>query len=125
MNISKTLIFENRSQYLKAIIIKIILALLIAKLFTYQTTFLGTVFLNYLAFSVFYFSLRIAKNYLIAAVLLLGICIGIMLINEHLHNNYSVEASNLFFSFFALFPFIYDLFIILWVTIKKIKPSHS
>lgn len=44
MNISKTLIFENRAQYLKAIIIKIFLSLLVAKLFTYQDTFLGTVF---------------------------------------------------------------------------------
>lgn len=75
MNISKNLIFENESQYLKAIIIKIILALLIAILFTYQTTFLGTVFLNYFAFSIFYFSLRIEKNHLIIAILLLGICI--------------------------------------------------
>lgn len=44
MYISKTLIFENRAQYLKAIIIKIFLSLLVAKLFTYQDTFLGTVF---------------------------------------------------------------------------------
>lgn len=125
MNISKTLIFENRSQYVKAIIIKTMLALLIAKLFTYQDTFLGTVFLNYFAFSIFYFSLRIAKNYLIAVFLLLGICVVIMLTNEYLHNEYSVEASNLFFMVFALFPFIYDLFITLWVTIKKIKLSQS
>ncbi|QXJ58459.1 hypothetical protein J9537_10555 [Enterococcus raffinosus] len=125
MNISKTLIFENRAQYLKAIIIKIFLSLLVAKLFTYQGTFLDTVFLNYFAFSMFYFSLRIAKNYLIAVILLLGICIAIMLTNEYLHNEYSVEASNLFFMVFALFPFIYDLFIILWVTIKKIKLSQS
>lgn len=125
MNISKTLIFENRVQYLKAIIIKIFLSLLVAKLFTYQGTFLGTLFLNYFAFSMFYFSLRIAKNYLIAVILLLGICIAIMLTNEYFHNEYSVEASNLFFMVFALFPFIYDLFIILWVTIKKIKLSQS
>ncbi|WP_429974834.1 hypothetical protein [Enterococcus sp. DIV0840c] len=70
MNFSKTLIFENRSQYVKAIIIKIILSLLIAKLFTYQDTFLGTVFFNYFAFSLFYFLLKIAKNYLIAVILL-------------------------------------------------------
>lgn len=125
MNISKTLIFENRSQYLKAIIIKIFLSLLVAKLFTYQGTFLGTVFLNYFAFSMFYFSLRIAKNYLIAVILLFGICVAIMLTNEYLHSKYSVEANSLFFMIFALFPFIYDLFIILWVTIKKIKLSQS
>ncbi len=125
MNISKALIFENRAQYLKAIIIKIFLSLLVAKLFTYQDTFLGTVFLNYFAFSMFCFSLRIAKNYLIAVILLLGICIAIILTNEYLHNEYSVEASNLFFTVFALFPFMYDLFIILWVTIKKIKLSQS
>lgn len=125
MNISKTLIFENRSQYLKAIIIKIFLSLLVAKLFTYQGTFLGTVFLNYFAFSMFYFSLRIAKNYLIAVILLFGICVAIMLTNEYLHSKYSVEASSLFFMIFALFPFIHDLFIILWVTIKKIKLSQS
>lgn len=113
MNILKAMIFESRSQYVKAIIIKIILALLIAKLFTYQATFIGTVFLNYFAFSIFYFSLRIAKNYLIAIILLLGICVAIMLTNEYLHNEYSVEASNLFFMVFALFPFMYDLFIIL------------
>lgn len=125
MNISKTLIFEKRSQYLKAIVIKIILALLIAKLFTYQDTFLGTVLLNYFTFSIFYFSVRIAKNYLVAVILLLGICIAIMLTNEYLHNEYSVEASNLFFTVFALLPFMYDLFIILWVTIKNIKLSQS
>lgn len=125
MNISKNLIFEKRLQYLKAIVIKIILALLIAKLFTYQGTFIGTLLLNYFAFSMFYFSLRIAKNYLIAVILLLGICIAIMLTNEYLHNKYSVEASNLFFTVFALFPFMYDLFIVLWVTIKKIKLSQS
>lgn len=125
MNILKDLVFENRAQYLKAIIIKIILALLIAKLFTYQGTFIGTLFLNYFAFSMFYFSLRIAKNYFIAVILLLGICIAIMLTNEYFYNEYSVEASNLFFMVFALFPFIYDLFIILWVTIKKIKLSQS
>lgn len=125
MNILKDLVFENRAQYLKAIIIKIILALLIAKLFTYQDTFLGTVFLNYFAFSMFYFSLRIAKNYFIALILLLGICIAIMLTNECLHSKHSVEVSNLFFMIFALFPFIYDLFIIFWVTIKKIKLSQS
>ncbi|MDU5335817.1 hypothetical protein [Enterococcus sp.] len=125
MNISKALIFENRAQYLKIIIIKIFLSLLVAKLFTYQGTFLGTLFLNYFAFSMFYFSLRIAKNYLIAVILLLGICIAIMLTNEYFHNEYSVEVSNLFFMVFALFPFIYDLFIILWVTIKKIKLSQS
>lgn len=125
MNILKDLVFENRAQYLKAIIIKIILALLIAKLFTYQGTFIGTLFLNYFAFSMFYFSLRIAKSYFIAVILLLGICIAIMLTNEYFYNEYSVEASNLFFMVFALFPFIYDLFIILWVTIKKIKLSQS
>lgn len=125
MNILKDLVFENRAQYLKAIIIKIIFALLIAKLFTYQGTFIGTLFLNYFAFSMFYFSLRIAKNYIIAVILLLGICVAIMLTNEHLHNEYSVEASNLFFMVFVLFPFMYDLFIIFWVTIKKIKLSQS
>lgn len=125
MNILKDLVFENRAQYLKAIIIKIVLALLIAKLFTYQGTFIGTLFLNYFAFSMFYFSLRIAKNYFIAVILLLGICIAIMLTSEYFHNGYSVEASNLFFMVFVLFPFIYDLFIILWVTIKKIKLSQS
>ncbi|MFS0956686.1 hypothetical protein ACFC80_03390 [Enterococcus casseliflavus] len=97
MNISKTMIFESWSRYVKAIIIKIILALIAAKLFTYQDTFLGTVFLNYFALNMFYFSLRIAKNYLIAVILLLGICIAIMLTNEYFHNEYSVEASNLFF----------------------------
>lgn len=125
MNIAKTMIFESRSQHVKAIIVKIILTLIAAKLFTYQDTFLGTVFLNYFAFSIFYFSLRIAKNYLIAVILLLGICIAILLTNEYLHNEFSVEASNLFFMVFALFPFMYDLFIILWVTIKKIKLSQS
>lgn len=125
MNNSKTLIFENRSQYLKAIIFKITIALVIAKLFAYQGTFLGTLFLNYFAFSMFYFSLRVTKNYLVAVILLLGICVAIMLTNAYLHNKYSVEASNLFFMVFALFPFIYDLFIILWVTIKKIKLNHT
>ncbi|WP_326931563.1 hypothetical protein [Enterococcus avium] len=125
MNISKTMNFENRSHYFKVIIIKFILALLIAKLFTYQGTFLGTVFLNYFAFSIFYFSLRIVKNYLIVVILLLGLCVAIMMTNEYFHNEYSVEVSNLFFMVFALFPFIYDLFIILWVTIKKIKLSQS
>lgn len=79
MNISKTMIFESRSQYVKAIIVKIILTLIAAKLFTYQDTLLGKVLLNYFAFSMFYFSLRIAKNYLVAVILLLGICIAIML----------------------------------------------
>lgn len=125
MNISKTMNFENRSHYFKVIIIKFILALLIAKLFTYQGTFLGTVFLNYFAFSIFYFSLRIVKNYLIVVIQLLGLCVAIMMTNEYFHNEYSVEVSNLFFMVFALFPFIYDLFIILWVTIKKIKLSQS
>ncbi len=97
MNMLKALIFENRAQYLKVIIIKIFLSLLVGKLFTYQGTFLGTLFLNYFAFSMFYFLSRIAKNYLIAVILLLGICVGIMLTNEYLHNEYSVEASNLFF----------------------------
>lgn len=124
MNIPKTLNFENRSHYFKTIIIKIILALLIAKLFTYQATFLGTVFLNYFAFSMFHFSFRIAKNYLIAVILLLGMCIGILLTNEYLHNEYSAEMNNLFFMFCALLPFMYDLFIIFWVTIKKIKLSQ-
>lgn len=126
MNIPKTMNFENSSQYFKVIIIKVILALLIVKLFTYQGTFLGTLFLNYFAFSIFYFSLRIAKNYLIAVILLLGICIAIMLINEFLHNEYYVEANKLFFIVFALLPFIYDLFIIRWVTIKiKIPETLS
>lgn len=55
MKISKTLIFENRAQYFKVIIIKIFLSLLVAKLFTHQGTFLGTVLLNYFAFSCFTF----------------------------------------------------------------------
>lgn len=105
MNISRTLIFENRSQYLKVIIFKTILAFVIAKLYTYQGTFLGTFFLDYFAFNMFYFSLRVSKNYLIAVILILGICIGIIGVNEYLHNKYSVETSNLFFMFFALFPF--------------------
>ena len=125
MNISKTMIFESRLRYVKAIIVKIILALIAAKLFTYQDTFLGTVFLTYFSFSIFYFSLRIAKNYLIAVILLLGICIAIMLTNEYFQNGYSIEVSNSFFMVFALIPFIYDLFIILWITIKKIKLSQS
>lgn len=115
MNNSNTMILK-KVQYLKAVIIKFILDLLIAKLFTYRGTFLGTVFLNYFAFRLLYFSLRIAKNYLITVILLLGICVAIMLTNEYFHNRYSVEASNLFYIFFALFPFIYDLLFILWIS---------
>ena len=120
MDISKTLIYENRLRYVKAIIIKLILALAIAKLFTYQGTFLGTAFLSYFTFSLLYFSFRISKNYLVATIIFLGICIGIFLANEYLQKDFSVETSNSFFVIFILFPFLYDLFITLWVTIKKI-----
>ena len=127
MNEINLIKYVKRTEYLKAIIIKLVLSISAAFLFDKTLdnglpNIFSMIFTLYFAFTIYHISLRLSGNYIIAFILCILFACLIVFVNDlHRAGKISDFWSDFFFLFIVIAPFLYDLYIFIYVLCMKIK----
>lgn len=117
--------YLTRVAYLKVIFIKLALSTFVTFLLNpdYGTSaYPMTIIIFYLLSSLYHIGLRLFSNYLLAILSPIGFLLLIMYINDlNSLDKISMDQSNFFVILLALSPFIYDLYILGYVLVRKFK----
>ena len=118
--------YFNRVSYLKNVALKAMISVLVASLWNFTNIFFETVFLCYFVFSIFHLLLRFSKNYLITVILFFAMLIGVFILNDLARVDVlSKSVSENLIIGLILFPFIYDVYIFLYVAIIKLISKRA
>lgn len=117
--------YLTRVAYLKVIFIKLALSTFVTFLLNPDygaSAYPMTIIIFYLLSSLYHIGLRLFSNYLLAILSSIGFLLLIMYINDlNSLDKISMDQSNFFVILLALSPFIYDLYILGYVLVRKFK----